>query len=125
MKKLLFFHHIFFIFFVKKNKTKYLGLSNPRQIGDRKTAFVNSDKNNFYRLDKIYNENNFDEKDLKLAKNFINEFREKELIPPYMTTGFFSNKLPTLKDSIISFLKFLSIHLTGVKNLITWILINI
>ena len=93
-------------FFCRKNNCKYLGLANPRQIGDKKTAFVNSYKNNFYLLDAIYSNNNFTQEQLTEAENFISNFIEKELIPPYMDKGFFSKKKPKIKDSLIALVKY-------------------
>lgn len=94
-------------FFCKKYSSKYLGLSNPRQIGDKKTAFVKDFKNNFYLLDLLYVQNNFSNNELKEAEQFISNFRSKALIPPYMLSGTFSKIKPSLYKSIYFLLQYL------------------
>ena len=93
-------------FFCRKHDAKYLGFSNPRQIGDKKTGLVNSYKNNFYLLDEMYLKDDFSSEQLKESEDFINNFREKEVIPPYMLTGAFRKKRPKIKDVIIALAKY-------------------
>ena len=94
-------------FFCEKNNCKYLGLANPRQIGDKKTALVNSYKNNFYQLDEMYQIGDFNDSQLKIAEDFIDNFMDNELIPPYMLEGAFSKKKPKIRDVIKSLFKYI------------------
>ncbi|MDB2624721.1 hypothetical protein N9Y10_00845 [Flavobacteriaceae bacterium] len=93
-------------FFCKKHNAKYLGLGNPRQIGDKKTALVNGPQNNFYHLDEMYQKGSFTSEQLKEAEAFIDNFRKKEIIPPYMLKGTFSKKKPKLSNAIKSLLRY-------------------
>ncbi|MBN1183544.1 MAG: hypothetical protein JXB49_14740 [Bacteroidales bacterium] len=101
----LFSSYILF-FYCQKHKSKYLGLSPPRHIGDKKVAFVHNDKNNYYLLDNLYALDNFSQDQLNEARQFIRLFAEQEMIPPYLLGGVFSKKEPDIIQSFLSLLKY-------------------
>jgi hypothetical protein len=93
-------------FYCRKHNCKYLGLNPPRHIGDKKIAFVNSDKNNYYLLDELYVQANFSPDQLAEANHFIKAFKEEEMVPPYLLGGVFRKKKPGILQSVLSLLKY-------------------